>query len=91
MKAQLPFLEDDVIAEICKPLINPAAQFRFITEQLGLHAARKRDGRPLVARSEFERVLGAARLEASKLEADDVAGDIAAIRNRWRKKNGPKA
>ena len=51
-----PFLTDPELAEICAPLTNGAAQVRFL-ERLGLKVARKPNGRPLVARGEFERVM----------------------------------
>lgn len=83
--AQPPFLTDDEVAEICDPLVMPAAQFRHLTSALGLHAVRKPNGRPLVARSEFERVIGAARMSDSTHES---AADLAALRERWGKRNG---
>ncbi len=52
-----PFLTDPELAEICAPLTNGAAQVRYL-ERLGLKVARKPNGRPLVARGEFERVCG---------------------------------
>lgn len=81
---QPPYLTDDEIASICDPLVMPGAQYRFLV-RLGLHAAKKPSGRPLVARSEFERVLGAARMTREPKEA---AGDLAALRARWRNKHG---
>lgn len=83
--AKPPFLTDDEIAAICDPLVMPAAQFRHLTSALGLHAARKPNGRPLVARSEFERVLGAARMSDSN---NETAADLAALRERWGNRNG---
>lgn len=52
----LPFLSDQEIAEICAPLKVPAYQIKFLAK-LGLVVHRKPNGRPLVARGEFERVL----------------------------------
>ena len=52
----LPFLSDDEITQICEPLVAPAAQRRYL-ERLGLIVNRKPNGKPLVARGEFERVL----------------------------------
>lgn len=51
-----PYLSDEEIAEICAPLEQPAAQVRYLCSQ-GLIVRRKPNGRPLVARGEFERVL----------------------------------
>lgn len=59
----LPFLSDAEIAEICTPLVMPAAQCRHLT-RLGLIVKRKPNGRPLVARGEFERVLVGRQPEA---------------------------
>lgn len=52
----MPYLTDDEIAEICAPLVNPSAQVRYL-QRLGLLVNRKPNGKPLVARKEFERVL----------------------------------
>lgn len=52
----VPFLTEPELAEICAPLTNGAAMVRYL-ERLGLKVARKPNGRPLVARGEFERVL----------------------------------
>ena len=58
--ADTPFLTDDEISAICDPLVLPAAQRKYLA-RLGLLVQAKPNGRPLVARSEFERVLGAGR------------------------------
>lgn len=52
----LPYLTDAEIAEICAPLVMPAAQLRYL-KRLGLVVNAKPNGRPLVARGEFNRVL----------------------------------
>lgn len=51
-----PYLTEAELAEICAPLVTPAAQRRYL-ERLGLIVKVKPNGRPLVARGEFERVL----------------------------------
>jgi hypothetical protein len=58
-----PFLTDSEISEICQPLVMPAAQCRYLI-RLGLIVKRKPNGRPLVARGEFERVLVGRQPEA---------------------------
>lgn len=83
-----PYLSDEQIADICDPLVQPGAQYRHLVK-LGLHVARKPSGRPLVARSEFERVLGATRLFENNETAG--AGDLSALRQRWANKNGAQA
>lgn len=50
-----PFLTDAELAGICEGVTLPGAQCRHL-ERLGLLVKRKPNGRPLVARSEFERV-----------------------------------
>lgn len=59
--ARSPFLSDAEILELCAPLVQPSAQVRYL-KGLGLFVKRRPDGRPLLAVSEFERVLGAGRL-----------------------------
>lgn len=51
-----PYLSEAELAEICAPLVAPAAQRRFL-ERLGMVVKVKPNGHPLVARGEFERVL----------------------------------
>ena len=66
----LPFLADDEISALCDGLTMPGAQCRYLA-RLGLLVNRKPNGRPLVARSEFERVLGAGRFGQAQ---NDAAG-----------------
>lgn len=61
-----PDLTDDEIKRICHPLVQPAAQIRYL-RGLGLHVARKPGGRPLVARSEWERALVGGRVSGESL------------------------
>jgi hypothetical protein len=53
------------IDEICEPLVSAHAQVKYL-ERLGLLVARKPNGRPLVARSEYERVRGAGRFAVTQ-------------------------
>lgn len=50
------FLTDEEIARVCEPLVQPAAQVRYLRE-LGLTVATKPNGRALVVRSHAEAVL----------------------------------
>lgn len=61
MTAPLPFLSDHELQALCEGLEQPAAQLRYL-RRLGLHVERKPNGRPLLMRSELERVLGAGRM-----------------------------
>lgn len=56
-----PWLDDDEVAQLCKPLRTAAARVRFL-KRAGLHVATKPNGHPVIMRSELERVFGAARL-----------------------------
>lgn len=60
----------------------PSTQRRHLV-RLGLHVEQKPNGRPLVARSEYERVLGAARLaDIRKQPAGDVAEALRIAQNK---------
>ena len=61
MTITLPFLSDPELAALCDGLVMPAAQLRYL-RGMGLHVQRKPNGRPLLMRSELERVLGAGRM-----------------------------
>lgn len=50
-----PYLTTDEINDICDPLTQPAAQIRHL-QRMGMQVLRKANGRPLVARAEYERV-----------------------------------
>jgi len=51
-----PYLTQAEIAHHCTPLTQPAAQIRHL-RRMGMHVEMSRNGRPVVARSEFERVM----------------------------------
>lgn len=51
----LSHLTTDEVDDICRPLRQPAAQARYLA-RLGLTVARRPDGRPLVRRSEWDRI-----------------------------------
>ena len=54
MDPRPPYLTDDEIFEICRPRRQGAAQLRFL-QSLGIKAARRADGTPLVWRCDVER------------------------------------
>lgn len=60
-----PFFADDEIAAMCDGVSLPGAQCRHL-ERMGMFFTRKPNGRPLLARSEFERVLGAGRFRVAQ-------------------------
>lgn len=63
-----PFLTDAEIAAMCEPLVLPGAQCRYL-EREGFLISRKPNGRPLLARSEYERVKGAGRFASAQNDA----------------------
>jgi len=88
----LPFLSDDEIAMICEPLTRPSAQRRYLADVLKLSVHEKPNGRPLVARSEFERVLGADRFQNTSTDggqAPNVMGMMAHLAARKTRKVPP--
>ncbi|MDP3579104.1 DUF4224 domain-containing protein [Methyloversatilis sp.] len=63
------FLTDAEISRICEPLVQAAAQVRYLRE-LGLTVTTKPNGRPLVVRSHAEAVLSGRPID--QLPAFDV-------------------
>lgn len=63
-----PFLTDEEIAGMCDGVRLPGAQRKHLA-RMGLFFKEKPNGRPLVARSEFERVLGAGRFGQAQNDA----------------------
>ena len=57
----IPWLSEAELAELCEPLEQAAAQIRHL-KRAGYHVTVKPNGRPLLMRSELERVAGAGRL-----------------------------
>lgn len=86
----LPFLSDDEIAQICDPLIAPAAQRRYLA-RLGLVVNRKPNGKPLVARAEFDRVLVGRAPEATAQNAPGQPNRAALLQLLGGGRRGTKA
>lgn len=59
-----PFVSAAHIDAMWDPLTQPAAQIRYL-KGLGLNVATRPNGRPLLMKSELERVLGAVRTKHS--------------------------
>lgn len=73
-----PYLTDTEIAIMCEPLTQSAAQHRHLAG-LGLLVAKKPNGRPLVLRSELDRVLGAGRFSGIQ-GASHASPNVTALR-----------
>lgn len=81
-----PYLTDEEIAEICRPLRMPAAQRRHLM-RLGMLVKSKADGRPLVARAEFVRVMtgvsmAPAAQEGAAAQASDTQPNVVGL-DQW--------
>jgi hypothetical protein len=86
-----PWLSDAELAEMCAPLQQPAAQIRWL-KRAGYHVERRPNGKPLLMRSELERVAGAARFGAPAQNAPGGQPDRAALLQVIAGgKRGPKA
>jgi hypothetical protein len=86
-----PFLTDAEVAEICAPLVMPAAQRRYL-KRLGLLVQAKPNGRPLVARGEVERVLVGRRPEGGDRPAHpNRTALFEVIDNSRQRRRGPPA
>ena len=68
-----PYLSDEEINEICDPLTQPHAQIRYL-RRLGVAVARKPNGRALVGRAAFARVMAGAAPEAANEAHSPEAG-----------------
>ena len=55
MSIPKPYLTDDELAEICRPLTQGAAQIRYLRDVLRLPVVRRLDGTPLVKRADWDR------------------------------------
>ncbi|OZI64590.1 DUF4224 domain-containing protein [Bordetella genomosp. 4] len=85
-----PYLTDEEIANICTPLTQPAAQMRHL-KRLGLNARAKPNGRPLVARADFDRVMTSEQPAPRLVEVpiSTPAADVIALRHHWQnRRNG---
>jgi len=85
-----PWLSDAEIAELCEPLVMAAAQIRHL-KRAGFHVTTKPNGRPLLMRTELERVAGAGRLGA--VAQNPPAGPNVVGLQQWasRRRHGAKA
>lgn len=75
---QPPYLSDEEVLTMCEPLKQPAAICRYLG-RLGLKVVPKPNGRPLVLRTELDRVLGAGRFAQAPTHSH-AAPNAAALR-----------
>ncbi|MBH2011114.1 MAG: hypothetical protein I8H71_15570 [Xanthomonadaceae bacterium] len=85
MNDQPPYLTDGEISAMCEPLKQSAAQLRYL-EGLGLLVAKKPNGRPMVLRSELDRVLGAGRFGQVTQASPHAGPNVMALRDHLSKR-----
>ena len=76
-----PFLHDQEVAEMCKPLRQAAAIRRYLS-RLGVPFQLRPDGRPLVSREAVTRLLGGAALQSQ----GEMEPNLEALQALFRKK-----
>ena len=86
-----PYLSDAEVLEICDPLKLGKAQCRYLA-RLGMVVKNKPNGKPLIARGEFERVMIGKQLDA-KNALTGTQPNTSALLNHVQKgkKNGAQA
>jgi hypothetical protein len=85
-----PYLTDEEIAAICAPLTQPAAQTRHLREKYRLLVKQKPNGRPLVSRSHFEKVMGGTHTNEQQGPAEEQPDESALILEFKRRANRRK-
>ncbi len=85
---------DGMFMDMRKPITQNAARIRYL-RSLGLHVKISHDGSPHVARTEYERVMGAARIGAKPVDrppgsSPDIAA-TAALPAARKPRHGSKA
>ncbi len=74
-----PWLTQEEIEDLCRPLTQPAAQIRYLRRQ-GLTVRTKPNGAPLVLRAHFESVMNpAGKPQTSGKREPDRSGLIASF------------
>lgn len=82
------YLTDAEIADLCAPLVMPAAQVRVL-ERMGFLVKKKPNGRPVVARCEFERVMsGGQVVTGAEQNPPGEVGNLADLQAWARKRKG---
>lgn len=71
-----PWLEDEIIDELCFPLTQNAAKVRFLRSEFGVVVTRRKNGRPVVLREAWE-----ARQRGIELAAP-ATKEVAPTKNR---------
>lgn len=93
LEAPPPYLTERELSDMCRPLTQNAARIRFL-KGLGLFVKTTPGGAPLIARSEYERVLGAGRINAKPADrapgAEPDLGTALTLLNQRKGRHGAK-
>lgn len=74
----LPWLSKEELDDMCFPLTSAAAQIRYLRRE-GLSVSTKPGGKPLLMRSELERVKGANRFDGQPAHTGTARPNRAAL------------
>ena len=74
-----PFLTDDEIADLGRPLVQPRARAKHL-QSMGLVVKKRPDGAPVVGRKHFEEVMGAKGPHTVSIAQPDVGAVIQMFR-----------
>lgn len=83
-----PYLSDDELLDVCRPLTQPAAMIRYLKDQ-GFHVKRRPNGWPLVSRANFDAVMMGCAARVDK-EAG-ATPNVQALLDRFRNEGAPYA
>lgn len=83
-----PWLSDAEVAELCEPLVQPAAMCRYLQDTLKIKCRRKPNGRPLVLRSAVEGLDDATRARKAPREREAPRPDVHGLVLQFSRKGG---
>lgn len=83
-----PYLSDDELREICRPLTQPAAMIRYLRDE-GFFVKRRPNGWPLVSRANYEAVMMGHAQAAPAAGANAGGPNVQALLDRFRTPGAP--
>ena len=66
-----PYFTDEEIAGLCEGLIRSSSQIRYLTS-LGFNVKQKPNGKPLIARSNFEDVMRSCKQSSTGVSLKNI-------------------
>lgn len=83
-----PFLSDDELLALCKPLSQPAAMVRYLT-RMGFHVKRRPNGWPLISRANFDVVMMGQAQPVSPTANPEGSPNVKALLDRFTQRGAP--